>query len=85
MYTGLYSPQANTSERVNRSIITAIRSYLKGDQSQWDRHLSEIGEALRSCYHQTLKYSPYFSVFGQQMISNGKDYDLIKKNQKGKE
>lgn len=28
VYTALYSPQANASERVNRSVISGIRSYL---------------------------------------------------------
>lgn len=34
--TAVHSPQANTSERVNRSVISAIRAYLHPDQKDWD-------------------------------------------------
>lgn len=34
--TAVHSPQANTSERVNRSVICAIRAYLHPDQKDWD-------------------------------------------------
>jgi len=30
--TTAYSPQSNASERVNRSVIAAIRSYVRSDQ-----------------------------------------------------
>lgn len=40
--TALYSLQANASERVNRSIIAAIRWYLEEDQSQWDANIGSI-------------------------------------------
>lgn len=32
VYTAIYSPQANASERVNRSVLAAIRAYIKNDQ-----------------------------------------------------
>jgi len=79
LYTALYSPQANASERVNRSIIQGIRAYIDTDHRNWDRHISDIGEALRSSYHQSIGYTPYFALFGQQMINHGHEYDLVKK------
>nr|XP_043065612.1 uncharacterized protein LOC122320996 [Drosophila bipectinata] len=39
IFTAVHSPQANASERVNRSIIAAIRSYVREDQRNWDQHL----------------------------------------------
>lgn len=42
MYTALYSPQSNSSERVNRSLIAGIRAYLKQDHKLWDQQLSSI-------------------------------------------
>ena len=77
--TAVYSPQANASERVNRSIIAGIRAYLPKDQSNWDKHVYEIAEALRSGYHQTIGCTPYYGLFGQQMISHGKEYQLLRK------
>lgn len=77
-YTALYSPQANASERVNRSIIAAIRAYLKEDHRMWDVHLSSISCALRNAFHQSIKCSPYFATFGFNMITHGDTYNLLK-------
>lgn len=79
IFTALYSPQANASERVNRSIIAGIRAYLKGDQTHWDRHLTDIAESLRSSIHQTIGCSPYFALFGQQMLAHADEYELLRK------
>lgn len=78
--TALYSSQANASERVNRSVITRIRSYISSDHSDWDAHLQDVAESLRSSYHHTTGYSPYYSVFGQQMVSHAShpnEYKLL--------
>lgn len=77
-YTALYSPQANASERVNRSIIAGIRSYLKKDHTLWDQHLSSISCALRNTYHQTIKCSPYQAVFGLDMVTHASSYNLLR-------
>lgn len=78
-YTALYSPQANASERVNRSLIAGIRAYLKKDHKMWDENLSSISCALRNSYHQTLNVSPYRSLFGFNMITHGSSYNLLRK------
>lgn len=78
LYTALYSPQANASERVNRSIICGIRSYLKKDQKMWDEHNSAISCALRNSVHQAIKHSPYFATFGLNMITHGDSYQLLR-------
>lgn len=77
--TAVYSPQSNASERVNRSINEALRSYLRKDQRSWDVYLSSINNALRNSIHQTIGKSPYFVVFGQQMLSHGSEYKTLKK------
>lgn len=79
VYTAIYSPQANARESVNRSTIAAIRTYVSKEQTNWDRYIPEIAEYLRSSYHQTIGFSPYYSLFGQQMITNANDYPLINK------
>ena len=79
MLTAIYSPQSNSSERVNRSIIAGIRSYLSKDQRLWDSHLSEIAVALRSSMHSSLGHSPYHVLFGQQMVTHGETYELLRK------
>lgn len=78
IYTALYSPQSNASERVNRSIIAGIRAYLKGDQRLWDENLSYISCALRNSLHQSIKCSPYFATFGFNMVTHGDTYSLLR-------
>lgn len=78
LFTSKHSPQGNSSERVNRSIIEAIRCYIT-DHASWDENISEISSALRSSIHSTIKTSPYEALFGQQMVQHGSDYQLLRK------
>lgn len=77
--TAVYSPQANASERVNRSVIAAIRAYLGDNQRQWDSNISQISAALRCSIHSSIGYSPYYVLFGQQMLLHGGDYELLRR------
>lgn len=77
--TAVYSPQANASERVNRSIIAAIRSYLEEDQSLWDKNITSICSALRTTKHSSTGHTPYYLVFGQHPVQHGSNYELMRK------
>ncbi|XP_051859582.1 uncharacterized protein LOC127565425 [Drosophila albomicans] len=79
MFTAVHSPQANASERVNRSVISGIRAYLRPDQKDWDESLSKICCALRSSVHSSIGTSPYYMAFGQHMITSGSTYALLSK------
>lgn len=76
--TATHSPQANASERVNRSVIAAIRAYIEDDQTTWDQHLSSIASALRNSVHASSGQSPYYTVFGQHMIQHAGAYSLLR-------
>lgn len=76
--TAVHSPQSNASERVNRSINEALRSYIRDDQRKWDTYLSSINCALRNSVHQTTGQTPYELVFGQGMINHGHDYKILR-------
>lgn len=78
VYTAFYSPQANASERVNRSLIAGIRAYLKGDHTRWDENLSAVSCSLRNSIHQSINTSPYHVLFGFDMITHGTSYTLLK-------
>lgn len=78
IYTAVHSPQANASERVNRSVISAIKAYVKPDQKDWDEKLSHIACALRSTVHSAIGTSPYFMAFGQHMVTNGSTYQILR-------
>lgn len=75
--TAYYSPQSNASERVNRSIVAAIRAYLAEKHTVWDKHLPEISSALRNSIHESTGYSPHFLLFGYHKIVHGNDYKLL--------
>lgn len=79
VYTALYSPQVNASERVNRSLIAGIRAFLKDDHRLWDQNRSSISCALRNSTHQSIKCSPYHAIFGFDMVTHASEYDLLKK------
>lgn len=79
--TASHSPQSNASERVNRSILAAIRSYVSDDQQTWDEEISAIGSALRNNKHESTGYSPHYLVFGQQFVQHGSVYRLLRELQ----
>lgn len=76
--TATHSPQSNASERVNRSILAAIRAYITENQLTWDAELSAIGSALRNNIHEATGYSPHYLVFGQHLVSHGSCYRLLR-------
>lgn len=73
-----YSPQSNISERANRTILSAIRSYINENHTKWDVHLFEIASALRNTIHDITKCTPHFLVFGQNMITHASEYELLR-------
>lgn len=79
VFTGKYSPQANASERTNRSILSAIRSYISENHQLWDQHIQEIRLALCNVVHSSTGFTPHFLMHGQHWIGNGSDYALIER------
>lgn len=77
----MYSPQSNASERVNQSVLSAIRAYLDQDHRDWDLYLSEIECALRTSIHTATGVTPFFALFGYHMYTSGADYKLGRKLQ----
>lgn len=76
--TGSHAPQANASERVNRSILAAIRTYLESDQTHWDANISSIASALRNSVHATTGMTPYYTVFSQHMVQHAGAYPILR-------
>jgi len=64
VYTAIYTPQSNAPERFNRSIIAAIRAYLKSDQREWDLNINAISCALRNGHHLSIGTSAYHALYG---------------------
>lgn len=73
-----HTPQANASERVNRSVLAAIRSYINGDQSYWDDKIPEIASSLRNSLHCSTGCTPYYAAFKQHMVQHGSNFQLLR-------
>ena len=79
IYTAVYSPQSNASERVNRSLVAGIRAFLEGNHAEWDAHIHAISCALRNATHQSIGCSPYHALYGFDMMTHGTQYELLHK------
>lgn len=79
MTTATHAPQANASERVNQSILAAIRAYIESDQTMWDANLSSIASALRNRVHDSTGFTPYYVVFGQHFIQHGSVHKILQR------
>ncbi|XP_053698701.1 uncharacterized protein LOC128745649 [Sabethes cyaneus] len=73
-----YHPQVNDTERVNRVITTAIRACIKNDHREWANNLQQIANAVRNSVHDATHYTPYFVVFGRNMVSDGREYRQLR-------
>ena len=71
IYTPSHHPQANPTERVNRTIGSMLRSYIGDNHRQWDVNLPHIGCALRTAVHETTGHSPAFLIFGHEIQLSG--------------
>jgi hypothetical protein len=62
-----YHPQVNPSERVNKVIVTALKSYVGADQTTWDLEVQRIACAIRTSVHSSAGFSPFFINHGREM------------------
>lgn len=71
-----YHSQANPVERVNRTINSAIRTYVKEDQRLWDTRTAEIEMLLNTSVHASTGFTPYFITHGHELSETGTDHKL---------
>lgn len=76
-YNCHYHPQVNPVERVNRTIGTAIRCFLKDSHRKWDENISNIQMAINTAVHEVTGFSPAFLNFGRKVPVMGDYYDDI--------
>lgn len=66
-------------ERVNRVVVAAIRSHLKGgNQKSWDDNLQQVAMAIRTAVHESTDFTPFFVNFGRNYINSGEEYMRIR-------
>lgn len=74
-----YHPANNPTERVNRVIVAAIRSHLKGgNQKCWDDNIYQVAMAIRTAVHESTDFTPYFINYGRNYIGSGQEYGMIR-------
>ena len=66
--TTSYRPSANgQAERMNRTILAAIRSFISKQQNDWDEFLPQIAAALRSSVNRSTGYTPNKLMLGREI------------------
>ena len=61
-------PKGNGAvERQNKTIITMVKKYLRGEQSEWDRNLGCIAAAYRASVHERTGMTPNFIMLGREV------------------
>jgi transposase InsO family protein len=73
-----YHPQVNPAERVNKVIVSALKSYVGKDQSNWDLALPKIECAIRTSIHQSTNLTPFFIEHGREMRCSGEEHKIIR-------
>lgn len=75
-YNCIYHPQNNPTERVNKVIGAAMRSYISDNHKHWDKEIDKIQCALRTAVNVVTGYTPFYLNHGRELIIAGSDYLL---------
>lgn len=73
-FTPKYTPHVNTVERYNKTIMTAISTFISNDQRIWDLLLPKIQFAVNCSVNEVTGYTPSFLVYGRELVTCGKHY-----------
>jgi len=68
-FTSPYHPQANLTERINRTLRGCLSTYIADKQKKWDEYLPAVALALRTAVSDTTGYSPSMLVFGREILT----------------
>lgn len=70
----VYCPQVNTVERYNRTVITAVSSFVENDHRTWDVNIHKIQFAMNTSVNESTSYTPFMLVHGREAVSDGTIY-----------
>lgn len=73
-FTPKYTPQINTVERYNKTIVTAVSTFVNDDHRTWDLNLPHIQFAMNNSINETTGYTPAFLVHGRELVTCGSHY-----------
>lgn len=75
LYTPLYYPRADPTERTNQTIETMISCYIRDNHRTWADNLAAVGYAIRTAKSEVTGHSPYYINFGREHRISGDEYD----------
>lgn len=73
-FTPKYTPQINTVERYNKTIVTAVSTFVENDHRSWDLNLPKIQFAINNSVNESTGYTPAFLVHGRELVTCGSHY-----------
>jgi transposase InsO family protein len=73
-----YHPQVNPAERVNKVVVSALKSYVGEDQTRWDCAVPKIAAAINTSVHVSTGYTPFFIEHGREMSLTGKEHRILR-------
>ncbi|XP_050665535.1 uncharacterized protein K02A2.6-like [Leptidea sinapis] len=73
-FTPKYTPQMNTVERYNKTVITAVSTFINDDHRSWDLNLPQIQFAMNNSVNETTGFTPAFLVHGRELVTCGSHY-----------
>ncbi|KAK9888747.1 hypothetical protein WA026_000974 [Henosepilachna vigintioctopunctata] len=73
-------PQANPTERSNRTVLTAICSYIHDTHVCWNENIYKIAHAINTAKHEVTGVSPAFLLFGRLLPTTGDFYGPVSGN-----
>lgn len=76
-YTPKYTPQVNTVERYNKTIMTAVSTFIDDDHRTWDLNIPKIQFALNTAVSEVTGFTPSFLVFGRELVTCGSHYQDV--------
>ena len=65
--TPRYCPQANPTERYNRTIKEIIRAYIQNEHTAWDENIDDLQFAINTSRNTSTKYTPTFLKLGREL------------------
>lgn len=73
-FTPKYTPQINTVERYNKTIVTAVSTFVNNDHRSWDLNLPQIQFAVNNSVNESTGFTPAFLVHGRELVVCGSHY-----------
>lgn len=73
-FTPKYTPQVNTVERYNKTIMTCVATFIDDDHRSWDMNLPKIQFAINNSVNEVTGYTPSFLVHGRELVTCGSHY-----------